>query len=190
MSIIPGGAMKKYVLFFVIWSAVACYCNLFAQYPDWINYTDGQSVHALADNGNELWIGTGGGLVKLDKTTDSITFYNHANSGLPSNWVRALAIDGSNIWVGTCGGLAKFDGTNWTVYKTSNSGLPCNNVLTLAIDDNSNIWIGAWGGGLAVYTGAQGIEEDENFQFPISNFQNKRFYLCYSFSFGNYSFIC
>ena len=104
--------MKKYILFSLI-CAVACWSNSFAQYPDWINYTNGQGVYALSDNGNELWIGTGqGGLVKLDKTTEEMTFYNSANSGLPHNDVSALAIDGSNIWIGTWGELAKFDGTN------------------------------------------------------------------------------
>ena len=104
--------MKKYVLFFLM-CAVAFWSNSFAQYPDWINYTTGRWVYALADNGNELWIGAGqGGLVKLDKTTGEMTFYNSANSGLPHNDVSALAMDGSNIWIGTSIGLAKFDGTN------------------------------------------------------------------------------
>jgi len=84
---------------------------VFSQNPDWINYTNGQGVYALSDNGNELWIGAGqGGLVKLDKTTEEMTFYNSANSGLPHNDVYSLAIDGSNIWIGTWGELAKFDG--------------------------------------------------------------------------------
>jgi len=108
------------------------------------------------------------GLAKFDGT--GWTVYNESNSGLPDNYIRALAIDGSNIWIGTYyGGLAEVDGTNWTVYNTSNSDLPDNWVFGLAIDGNNNIWIGTWLGGLAVYTGEQGIEEDENFQFPISN---------------------
>ncbi|MCK4353113.1 T9SS type A sorting domain-containing protein [candidate division WOR-3 bacterium] len=125
-----------------------------AQHPDWINYTNGQDVRALADNGSEIWIGTTGGLVKLDKATDSMTFYNRANSGLHYNYIKALAIDGNdNIWIGTkWGGLAKFDGTNWTVYNTSNSGLPDNYVSALAID-GSNIWIGTEYGGLAKFDG-------------------------------------
>ena len=134
--------MKKHIVFSVI-CAVACWSNSFAQYPDWINYTSGQGVYALADNGNELRIGTdGGGLAKFD--VSNWTVYNESNSGLPDNQVIVLAIDGSNIWIGTQGGLAKFDGTNWIVYDTSNSGLPDNEVLALAID-GSNIWIGIWG---------------------------------------------
>ena len=104
-------------------------------------------VNVLLDNGNELWIGVfAGGSIKLDKTTEEMTLYNHANSGLPHNDVYALAIDGSdNLWIGTWGGLAKFDGSNWTTYDTSNSGLPGNVVSALAIND-SNIWVGTEGG--------------------------------------------
>ena len=77
--------------------AVASWSNVSAQHPDWVNFTDGQSVYVLADNGNELWIGVSeGGLVKLDKATEEMTFYNHANSGLPHNDVYALATDGNN----------------------------------------------------------------------------------------------
>jgi hypothetical protein len=153
-----GGAMKKYIVFSVI-CAVACWSNSFAQYPDWKNYTSGQGVYALADNGNELRIGTdGGGLAKFD--VSNWTVYDTTNSGLPDYRVLALAIDGSNIWIGTYGGgLAKFDGTNWTVYDTTNSGLPDNGAGTLAID-GSNIWIGS--GGLTKFDGTNWIVYNES----------------------------
>ncbi|MFA5031379.1 MAG: two-component regulator propeller domain-containing protein [bacterium] len=140
--------MKKYLILFSVFFVAAISSNSFAQYPNWINYTNGQRVEALADNGNELWIGTGGGLVKLDKTTDSMTFYNKANSGLPENVVTAIAVDkNGNKWIGTfVGGLAKFDGTNWTVYNTSNSGLPHDCIDAVAIDNSENIWVATWAG--------------------------------------------
>jgi len=145
--------MKNLSTLFVI-CAIACWSNCFAQYPDWINYTNGQSVYVLSDNGNELWIGASqGGLVKLDKTTEEMTFYDHANSGLPHNDVSALAIDGSDIWIGTWG-LVKFDGTNWAEYNESNSPLPYNRIYALAIGGSDNIWIGTYGGGLAEIDGA------------------------------------
>ncbi len=124
----------------------------FAQNPEWINFTAGNDVRAVAVEGNYIWVGTEGGLVKLDKTTGNMTFYNRSNSGLPDNWVLAIAIDGQgNKWIGTWwGGLAKFDGVNWTVYNTSNSGLPDNWVRAIAIDGQGNKWIGT-ARGLAVY---------------------------------------
>jgi len=47
---------------------------------------------ALADEANVLWIGTGGGLVRLDKTTGDRVFTNSA-SGLPVMVVMVGAID-------------------------------------------------------------------------------------------------
>ncbi len=127
----------------------------FAQNPEWIYYTNGDIVNALAEEGNEIWVGTSGGLVQIDKFSGTTTFYNTSNSGLPSNIVHSIAIDGSgNKWIGTNdGGLVRFDGTNWDVYNTSNSGLPDNSVLSIAIDGSGNKWIGTAGGGLARFDG-------------------------------------
>lgn len=77
----------------------------FAQNPEWLNYTNGDWVSALIEEGNYIWAGTNGGLVKINKTSGETTFYNRANSGLPSNRVYSIAIDGSgNKWIGTGGG--------------------------------------------------------------------------------------
>jgi len=100
-----------------------------------VEFTNGNRINAIAEEGNTMWIGTGGGLVSIDKTTGAPTFYNRANSGLPDNIVTSIVIDGSGTkWIGTNSGLAKFDGTNWTVYNTTNSGLPDNYVTSIAID--------------------------------------------------------
>ena len=119
--------MKKLLYSLIsIWFCLGS--TVLSQNPEWINYTNGHEVNSVVIDGDNIWAGTNGGLVKLNKTTGEITFYNKANSGLPDNDVRSLAIDGSgNKWIGTYdGGLAKFDGKNWTVYNTSNSGLPDN----------------------------------------------------------------
>jgi hypothetical protein len=111
----------------------------------WINY--------LADEGQYLWVGTWGGLVKLNKSTGEYIIYDEWNSKLPNNHVYAIAIDGGgNKWIGTYRGLAKFDGVNWTVYDTSNSGLPSNYVNAIAIDGGGNKWIGTYRG-LAKFDG-------------------------------------
>ena len=133
---------------------VSCnFINTINSSPEWINYTDGKNVYSTAIEGDIVWIGTWGGLVKLNKVTGETTFYNRGNSGLPDNWVWSIAIDGSgNKWIGTwTGGLAKFDGTNWTVYNKLNSGLPDNGVLSIAIDKSNHIWLGT--AGLAKFDG-------------------------------------
>ena len=100
-----------------------------SQNPEWMNFTYGGNVSEVAEHGDYLWVGAEGGLTRVHKATGEMTFYNKANSGLPSNSVEALAIDAQgNKWIGTDGGLAKFDGVNWTGYTKSNSGLPDNQV--------------------------------------------------------------
>jgi hypothetical protein len=101
----------------------------YSQNPEWINYTNGNSVYALVEEGNFIWAGTNGGLVKIDKTSGASFFYNKANSGLPDNNVLAIAIDVSgNKWIGTVfGGLAVYkEGGIVSVQEINNlnSGIP------------------------------------------------------------------
>ena len=134
--------------FFLFYSAI-----LLPQNHEWINYFNGDIITAIEVDGNFIWVATsGGGLVKIEKSDGSPTFYNKINSDLPSNEVACIAIDGSgNKWIGTRDGLAKFDGSNWTIYNKSNSGLPDNNVHCIVIDNSGNKWIGTGGGGLAKF---------------------------------------
>jgi hypothetical protein len=127
---------------------------LFSQTKGWIGFTSGKYILSIADDGNYLWVGTTGGLVKLNKSTGEFIVYDMWNSKLPDNQVTAIAIDGwGNKWIGTLvKGLAKFDGVRWTVYNTSNSGLPYNDVWAIAIDGQGNKWIGTYGG-LAKFDG-------------------------------------
>ena len=82
--------MKKKVLLILI-----IYLTNFANAvePSWINYTNGDNVLVLVEEGNIIWIGTSGGLVKLNKITGIPTFYNGSNSGLPDNNISSLTID-------------------------------------------------------------------------------------------------
>jgi ligand-binding sensor domain-containing protein len=123
-----------------------------SQNPEWLNFTSGANVYAIADDGDYLWI-RGGGLTRLNKATGEMVFYNRTNFGLLSNHVQAFAIDGQgNKWIGTgWGGVAKFDGVSWTIYTSGNSGLPGNYVRALAIDAQGNKWIGTWFGGVAKF---------------------------------------
>ena len=125
---------------------------VYPQDPEWVNYTCGISIRSLAEEGDYIWAGTEGGLVKIDKTTGDQTFYNIANSGLTDNDVGLVAIGGDgNKWI-SCGCLVKFDGTNWTLYDSLNSGLPSKHIYSIVIDSAENAWIGTYRG-LAKFDG-------------------------------------
>jgi len=101
-----------------------------AQNLNWINYTNGNIVTAIAQEGDYLWVGSaGGGLVRFNKTDQSVVYYNKANSGIPDNYISSIIIDhNGNKWLGTyClegsyngqriyNSLVKFGGTKWTVF--------------------------------------------------------------------------
>jgi ligand-binding sensor domain-containing protein len=148
--------MKKLLLFSLLMLLIN---PLYAQNPEWINYTHSSCISCNVADGDFVWIGTDGGLAKIDTKNGNTIFYNRGNSGLPDNWVNSIAIDASgNKWIGTTwGGLAKFDetkptGTGWTIYNTSNSGLPSDLVCSIKIDASGNKWIVS-GGRLTKFDG-------------------------------------
>jgi ligand-binding sensor domain-containing protein len=139
--------------------------NMLSQNPQWINYTNGDEIYALADDGDYLWVGTRVGLVKIDKISQETSFYDKWSSGLSNNQIDQLTVDKSgNLWMVTYKGLEVFDGTSWIAYDTTNSGLPDCWISCIAVDELNNVWIGMgyerWSydntnpGGLVKYDGS------------------------------------
>ena len=144
--------MKNLLILLISFIGIMSFSN--AQNPQWENYVNGNAIYAIAQEGDNLWIGTGGGgLVSLEINTGIKTFYLQSNSGMPSNAVYSIVIgENGTKWIGTDKGLVKTDGTNWTVYDTSNSGLPSNRVSSICIEENDIKWIGT-NEGLAEFDG-------------------------------------
>lgn len=122
---------------------------------NWTNYTSGTEVNVLVDAGTVLWVGSGGGLTRVTKSTGQMVHYNAANSGLPQNRVTALAA-GTNgtLWIVTeFQQLVKFDGAPWSriIKPEIMNGGP---IGGLAVDKHGLIWI-AFYGGLASYDGVK-----------------------------------
>jgi ligand-binding sensor domain-containing protein len=125
------------------------------QHPEWTNYTHNKNTaQALAVQGNTIWVGTLGGVVKVDRQTGQRTFLDKSNTGLPGLSIYAVAADtNGNVWFGDSeAGLTHFDGINWMHYHTGNSGLPHNKVNDIAVDSAGRVWV-ATQGGLARFDG-------------------------------------
>ncbi|MFC1620332.1 two-component regulator propeller domain-containing protein [Candidatus Neomarinimicrobiota bacterium] len=134
-----------YVLF-LLTITLSIIPRIHAEGPNWINYTNTDKVFAILDGGAYMWIGTDGGLVRIDKTTEEVKSYNRANAGLPDHHITALAIDSTgHVWVGTYySGIGRLEGDSFITYNTQKSGLPhdqWNNAL--AVHPNGNILIGS-----------------------------------------------
>jgi ligand-binding sensor domain-containing protein len=114
---------------------------------DWLSFTNGKVIKAVAFENQFVWVGTTGGLVRVDTTTGNARFYNKTYEAIPDNWVSALAIDAKGgKWIGTlAAGLAYYDekkplGKEWTKY-TFLDGLPSDEIHTLTLEGNI-LWIG------------------------------------------------
>jgi ligand-binding sensor domain-containing protein len=137
--------------------------------PLWTNFQLNSDVHALAFQGNNVWVGTEGGLLRYDLDRDVVAAKYDTGSGLLSNDVTSLdyAPDGG-LWVGTHGGglvhIGK-DGT-WTHYSVPDLGDPFV-YRVLADRSGTGYWVATWSGlshfdgkRWRTYTKADGLVDD------------------------------
>lgn len=101
---------------------------------------------------NVLWIGTEGGLNKLDINTETITRFSFAPGGKegrdPANDIQHIYASPSGVlWVSTISGLKAFDPETgeFTTYTTED-GLPSNLVVWATEDTTGKVWIGTTNG--------------------------------------------
>jgi len=55
-----------------------------------------------------LWVGTPGGLLRLDRVTRRRRMFTTLE-GLPGDSVESLVLDGHSIWIGTSSGITRLD---------------------------------------------------------------------------------
>ncbi|MGB6854627.1 MAG: ABC transporter substrate-binding protein, partial [Thermoanaerobaculia bacterium] len=115
-------------------------------YTNWKHYTvaDGlpnDHIFAVKVDGPFVWVGTEGGLARLDKRTGKITSWTEAD-GLPWRAVSAIDVDPKTgeVWLGMFGGgLARFSGGRFDHFHQLNSGL-VNDVVYGVCVENDNVW--------------------------------------------------
>jgi len=102
------------------------------------------------DRAGRLWLGTQGGLLRLDDLKLFTT-----RDGLPADDVRAIGEDREgNLWIGTeGGGLSRLSDARFTCFTKAN-GLPGNSVSAAEVDADGVLWV-ATSGGLARYQGGK-----------------------------------
>jgi len=110
------------------------------------------------DNNGRLWIGTdGGGLLRFDPRKRSFELFTSASHNLSSNAITDIKSDAQGkLWIATWhGGIMRFDPETYAVKTFFNdpadgNSLIHNDAKTLLVDDTL-VWIGTHGEGLAVY---------------------------------------
>ncbi len=114
----------------------------------WTQYTKGSNVDAITEYNGEIWVANDGGLVRLD-SNGIPTFYNTANSDLPSHFIYDLQVLSDNrLYIGTGEGLFIYDGNDFEHIYDLGDGGTLNIVSGIAEDSQGNTWISVLGMGL------------------------------------------
>jgi len=106
-----------------------------------------RNIKALLSDGPAVWLGTSGGVVHYNPTTDRHQTINNRN-GLLSNGVFYLGKRGNDLLVGTYGGgLSVLDTTTskWRNYNIPN-GMADAFVYDVLMASSGDIWIATWSG--------------------------------------------
>jgi ligand-binding sensor domain-containing protein/signal transduction histidine kinase/DNA-binding response OmpR family regulator len=105
-----------------------------------------------------IWISSrGSGLCKYDPVKNTTDWYQAGVNGLNDNTFNTLSSDhNGNIWAGSQDhGLVQViqqaEQVRFKHFDTSNSDLAANDVMAIAEGDNDTLWIGTWGGGVALF---------------------------------------
>ena len=98
------------------------------------------------DREGGYWVGTNGsGLIHFKpRTVHMFTTADGLSTNIP---MALLASHDGRLWIGCNCGLSVYDGKRFTTYKESD-GLANTCVWSLAEDQNRDVWIGTYGGGL------------------------------------------
>ena len=133
----------------------------------WLNHTLDHRPNTLAVHGDDLWVGTWGGLLRWDLDLGTYAKYTPAD-GLVDTTVHDVAIDGlGRVWAGQERGLSLFDGSAWTTYDKDNSGIPGDVVFNVAVAPGGDVWLASTmvasdiGLGATVYDGDTWTTYDE-----------------------------
>ncbi len=103
----------------------------------------------LQSSDGYLWLGTQGGLARFDGV--AFTIFDAADSAfLADSFITALAESPPGVlWIGTRQGLLRLEDRNFERI-TEEDGLPHPYVRSLLGDSRGRLWIGTYGGGVAV----------------------------------------
>ena len=140
--------INRFCLFLWITSLVAG--SALAQYPDWLNYTNGSEVVDLSLNGDTLWIATSQGIAALDKPSGDFRYFTRTNAPLPTYAIPRISAvtigSGSRIVMATEDkGLVVKSANGWAVLDSTNTELPDNRITSLLWDGDGH-WIGTQAG--------------------------------------------
>lgn len=107
-----------------------------------------RNVKSMFADGKYVWVGTSGGVIRYDTTSDDYQLYNNKNSGLLSNGIFHISRLGERMAIGTYGGglaLFKPETNEWETVNIP-QGLADQFVYDVIKAKNGDVWIATWSG--------------------------------------------
>jgi ligand-binding sensor domain-containing protein len=131
----------------------------------------GDAVNGLVLDGDEIWFSTrGSGVGRFNRGNGETTWYHKEAGSLENDSFNTIFRDQAGVlWLGSQErGLVKVlkspAGVHFQYYDTENSGLAANDVMTIADAGDGLLWLGTWGGGLALFNKEKGRAELYRYQ--------------------------
>ncbi len=128
-----------------------------------------RNVKRIFADGDIVWVGTSGGVIRYDTTTDNYKLFD-VKTGLLAHGIFYLGKLFDRLAVGTYGGglsILKSDLSGWDIYNVP-EGLADAFVYGVLEIDNGDIWIATWSGANRVRGGALS-EPDKWDTFTVEN---------------------
>ena len=103
-------------------------------------------INVIEKNENILWIGTNGGLLRYDLTTDTYQKFT-TNDGLRNNEVLHLAFDAQRevLWIMTQAGLCRLEDNCFSYEKRHSNDYPYREYFLMELDNKNRLWLGKSG---------------------------------------------
>lgn len=107
-----------------------------------------RNVKGMMADGNEVWVGTSGGVIRYDLNTSDYKLYDVKNGSLISNGVFHVSKLRGKVIVGTYGGGMSIYTPETDKWKNYNipDGMADQFVYDIAEDKNGDYWIATWSG--------------------------------------------
>jgi len=158
--------MKHFCIILLLFLSLFTY----SQNPQWLNYTNGENINDILLEGDNVWVGTDGGLVEINLNSGSRSFFNRASHLIPDNRVRSITIDNMNqIWFISPAGVSIWNGDNLINYDTSSTIVQGNELYTIESPHGDDIYIGT-NRGLVKFDGTSWLTYDtSNSGIPDNN---------------------
>jgi ligand-binding sensor domain-containing protein len=116
---------------------------VFGQVPQWTNFINDHIIYDIALEGDYLWVGSQGGLTKINRVNGEKQTFLPSNSGLRGFGVRSIYIASDGVkWIGgESGGLMRFDGTDWEQFNYLNTGDTLIQISAIKAAPNGDLWL-------------------------------------------------